>query len=221
MAYIYGDIPFFECLVRREYTRNLEDGQGEYLPAVAHAIQCKRGRSLMFQCIFTDKHAGCAFLLPIEALCWKPCARPFDLTYVQPWDAFSDTFTVVEASFVARGAVQVLPARQRAQYRFTLDWSGSDLADHFEQHKHLHICFLESGLIGAFPNNRLIWEDPAFWTATKEMPDFKSLAGEYRAEGNQRLMRVPPVKPIEQPVLVGTADEAKGQPSPGMLQAAE
>jgi len=189
MAYIYGDVPFFECLVRREYTRNLEDGHGDYLPAVAHAVQCKRGRSLQFQVIFTGQHAGAAFLLPIEALCWKPCARPYDLTYVQPWDCFSETFTVHEASFVARGGVSVLPMGQRAQYRFTIDWAGSDLADDFEQHKHLHVCFLETGLIGAFPNNRLLWDDPAFWTTTRDKPDFVSLAGEFRAEGNQGMFR--------------------------------
>lgn len=189
MALIYGDIPFFECLVRREYTRNLDDGHGEYLPAVAHAVQCKRGRSLLFQTIFTDKHAGAAFLLPIEALCWKPVEKPDDLTYIQPWDCFSDYFTVHEASFVARGAVSVLPDGRKGQYRFTIDWGGSDLADHFEQHKHLHVCFLEDGLIGAFPNNRLLWSDPAFWTVTTEKPDFRSLSGEFRAEGNQDLFR--------------------------------
>lgn len=188
MAYIYGDVPFFECLVRREYTRNLSDGHGEFLPAVAHAVQCKRGRSLSFQVIFTSGiHAGAAFLLPIEALCWRPCAAPANMTYVQPWDCFSETFTVVESSFVARGAVNVLPGRVRGQYRFTIDWAGSDLADHPEQHKHLHVVYLESGLIGAFPNNRLLWDDPAFWVTTTERPDFQSLGGEYRSEGNREM----------------------------------
>lgn len=192
MAYIYGDVPFFECLVRREYTRGLSDGFGEFLPAVAHAVQCKRGRSLQFQTIFTDAHAGAAFLVPIEALCWKPTEQPKDMTLIQPWDCFSCDFTVHESQFVARGAVHILPNRTKAQYRFTIDWTGSDLADHFEQHKHLHVCFLENGLIGAFPNNRILWDDPAFWTVTNERPDFKSLAGEFRAEGHQSLMRQAP-----------------------------
>lgn len=191
MPHIYGDVPFFECLVRREYTRGMRDGQGDFLPAVAHAVQCKRGRSLMFQCIFTERFAGAAFLLPIEALVWKPCERPADMTYVQPWDCFSDTFTVHEASFVARGAVSVLPGRVSGQYRFTLDWAGSDLADHFEQHKHLHVVFVDGGLIGAFPNNRLLWHDPAFWQTGDEVPDFTSLGGEFRSEGNQRMLAQP------------------------------
>lgn len=191
MAYIYGDVPFFECLVRREYTRGLEDGHGEFLPAVAHAVQCKRGRSLQFQCIFTEQHAGASFLMPIQAVVWKSCP-PADMSTVQPWDCFSSDFTVHESSFVARGAVHILPDRVAAQYRFTIDWTGSDLADHFEQHKHLHVCFLDGGLIGAVPNNRLLWDDPAFWTVTTERPDFKSLGGEYRAEGHQSLMRAIP-----------------------------
>lgn len=202
MAFIYGSIPFFECLVRREYTRDHEDGHGQYLKAVAHAVRCVRGHSLWFQTILTDQFAGAAFMVPIEAIVWKPCERPEALTYVQPWDVFSSTFGVCEAEFVARGAVHVLPDRVKAQYRFTIDFTGSDLADHVEQHKHLHVCFLENGLIGAFPNNRILWDDPAFWTATTERPDFKSLGGEYRAEGHQSLMRA---VPADNPSLNGSA----------------
>lgn len=192
MAFIYSDIPFFECKVRREYTRNLEDGHGDFLPAVAHAVRCIRGHSLWFQTILTEQFAGAAFMLPIEALVWRACDKPKDMTYVQPWDVFSSTFGVCEASFVARGATHILPERRRAQYRFTIDFTGSDLADHVEQHKHLHVMFLDGGLIGAFPNNRILWDDPAFWKVTTDRPDFKSLGGEYRAEGHQDLMRLRP-----------------------------
>ena len=203
MAFIYGSIPFFECMVRREYTRNHEDGHGQYLKAVAHAVRCVRGHSLWFQTILTDQFAGAAFMVPIEALVWKPCEKPDeDMTYIQPWDVFSSTFGVCEVEFVARGAVHILPARMKAQYRFTIDFSGSDLADHVEQHKHLHVCFIENGLVGAFPNNRILWDDPAFWTATTERPDFKSLGGEYRAEGHQALMRS---VPADNPNLNGSA----------------
>ena len=49
------------------------------------------------------------------------------------------------------------------------------------------------GLIGAFPNNRVLMPDPAFWPMmdiAAHRPDFASLSGEYRAEGNQHLFRV-------------------------------
>jgi hypothetical protein len=192
MAYIYGDIPFFECLVRREYTRNMEDGYGEFLPVVVHSVRCIRGSSLWFQTILTKQWAGCAFMVPIQALCWKECAPPSSMDFVQPWDCFSSHFTVVESQFVHRGSIQVFdsgrpPNRVSGQFRFTIDWTGSDLADFPDQHKHLHFCQLETGQFCAVPNNRILWEDPAFWKLTDEMPAFKSLGGEWRAEGNQHL----------------------------------
>lgn len=188
VAYIYGSIPFFECLVRAEYTRNLRDRHGELYPAVAHAVRCVRGHSLWFQCLFTAKHGGAAFMLPIEALCWKPCVS-VPTAQIQPWDVFSSDFGVSQDTFTHRGAVEVLPDRTAGQYRFTIDFAGTDLAEHPEQHKALHVVFLASGLIGAYPNNRLLWSDPAFWETLQERPDFESLAGEFRAEGNQELFR--------------------------------
>lgn len=185
MFSVFGSIPFFECLVRREYTRNRVDMVGEFLPAVAHAVRSVRGHSLWFQCVFTQQWAGAGFLVPIEAICWKPCERPADMVYVQPWDCFSSEFGVCEVEFVRRSGVLALPDRIKGQYRFTIDWAGSDLAEHPEQHKSAHVVFLENGLIGAFPNNRLLWCDPAFWSVTEEKPDFISLAGEFRAEGHQ------------------------------------
>lgn len=183
MSYIYGSIPFFECLVRAEYTRDRRDRHGEYYPAVAHAVRCVRGHSLWFQCIFTEKHAGASFMLPIEALVWKPCT-PANTDIVQPWDVFSSDFGVSQDTFTNRGAVDVAFAvKMRGIYRFTIDFAGSDLAEHPDQHKALHVVFLEDGLIGAYPNNRILWHDPAFWTTTTERPDFLSLSGEFRAEG--------------------------------------
>lgn len=189
MAYVFGNIPFFEVHVRAEYTRNLLSGHGEYIKGWAHAIRCVRGHSLMFQVVFEQPHGGAAFLLPIEALTWKTCPAPPDLTYVQPWDCFSSDFGVCEMDLMKRSAVHVLPERIKGQYRFTVDFVGSDLAEHFEQHKALHVVALDGGLIGAFPNNRLLWDDPAFWQVDTERPPFESLAGEFRAEGNQDLFR--------------------------------
>jgi len=189
MPYVLGNIPFQDVYVRREYTKNLEDHHGEFIKGYAHAIRCVRGHSLMFQVNFEDPFGGAAFLVPIEALCWKPCPKPDAMTYVQPWDVFSSDFGVIDLDFCKRGSVAILPDKIQGQYRFTIDFVGSDLAEHFEQHKSLHVCFLENGLVGAFPNNRILWSDPAFWTTTDERPDFKSLAGEYRAEGNQHLFK--------------------------------
>lgn len=208
--YIYGSIPFFECLARAEYTRNRKDRHGEFYPAVAHAVRCVRGHSLWFQVIFTERHAGAAFMLPIEALVSKPCP-PAPTAAVQPWDVFSSDFGVSADTFTARGALEVLPARTLAQYRFTIDFAGSDLAEHPEQHKALHVVFREDGVIGAYPNNRLLWSDPAFWTTTTERPDFESLAGEFRAEGNQELF----ARAAAPEVAIGETVEATTSARPG------
>lgn len=189
MAYVFGNVPFFDCLARTEYTRGLASGHGEFIKGYAHAVRCVRGSSLMFQVAFEKPHGGASFLLPIEALAWKECALPADMTYVQPWDCYSSDFGVCEMDMMKRGAAMVLPDRIEAQYRFTIDFVGNDLAEHFEQHKALHICHLANGLIGAFPNNRLLWSDPAFWEVSAEKPPFTSLGGEYRAEGNQHIFK--------------------------------
>lgn len=181
MSYIYGSIPFFECLVRAEYTRNRQDRHGEFYPAIAHAVRCVRGSSLWFQCVLTRQHGGAAFLLPIEALVWKECV-PAETKAVQPWDVSSSQFGVSQDTFTHRGTVTILPRRISGEYRFTLDFAGTDLAECPEQHKALHVVFLSDGLIGAYPNNRLLWHDPAFWEVTRERPDFEALAGEFRSE---------------------------------------
>lgn len=188
MSFILASIPYFECLIRAEYTRDRKDRHGTFYPAIAHAVRCVRGHSLWFQCILTDQFAGAAFLLPIEALVTKPCAMPESTAVVQPWDVSSSDFGVSQDTFTHRGAVTVLPWKTTGQYRFTLDFAGSDLAEHPEQHKALHVVALDNGLIGAYPNNRLLWHDPAFWTTTQERPDFLSLSGEFRAEGNGKML---------------------------------
>lgn len=196
MAFVMGAIPYFRCYVRREFTRNLQDGHGDFIPAVAYGIRCVRGHSPWLQTMLMEPEGdrpnttgGAAFMVPIEAIVHQPCPMPQDMTYVCPWDIFSSTFGVVELDFTARGAVYVLPEKRPGQYLFTVDFTGSDLADDPGQHKSLHFCKIEGGLIGAFPNNRLLWRDDAFWKVLDQKPDFLSLEHEFRAEGQQHVVR--------------------------------
>lgn len=189
MSTIFGPIPYFRCLARREYTRDLEDRHGEWLACLAIGVRCIRGHSLWFQVVFTGEDekgnptptGGAMYMLPIQALAWKPCKAP-DQAYIQPWDVFSWEFGVCELPLLARGRCEVLPDRRTGRYRFTIDFAGTDLAEDPEQHKHLHVVFLDQGQIGAFPNNRLLMQDPAFWEVTQERPDFVSLGQEFRGE---------------------------------------
>ncbi len=194
MPYVVGSIPYFRCFVRREYTQDMQEGHGEFIPAVAYGVRCIRGHSLWFQVMLREPDSGAnstggaSFFLPIEALVHAPCPPAEHMNHVQPWDVFSSNFGVCELDFIARGAANILPDRKPAQYRFSIDFTGSDLADDPDQHKCLHVCFLEGGLIGAFPNNRVLWSDPAFWETMTEKPSFKSLSREFRAEGNQHIV---------------------------------
>jgi hypothetical protein len=59
--YIIGSFDrFFHGYIRKEYTRNLEDGHGYYLPCVIHGLRVVQGQSLQFQCVLTGYGAGAA-----------------------------------------------------------------------------------------------------------------------------------------------------------------
>lgn len=184
MAYVFAPVPYFACKVRREFTVNLKKHHGDYLDAVAVGVRMQRGLSLYFQTWLMDGYgAGAMFLLPIQALVMRECAVLGNAA-VQPWDVFSPDFTVARLDLFHRSRMYQLPERKPGRYMMTFDFTGNELADDLEQHKHLHLCALDEGQIIAVPNNRLLVEDPAFIVGgvTKERPDFVSLATEFYAE---------------------------------------
>jgi len=189
--YIIGSCrPWKYGYIRREYTRSREDGHGEYLVCAIHGLRVIEGESLWFQCMIMEgKGAGAGFMAPIEAFCHRipdePRAKgePVDMNMIQPWDTFSSSFGVHEFEFHRHMRALILPARMDATYWFTIDFAESSLAENADQHKHLHLFELADGNIGAFPNNRVLWNDPAFCKPTEERPDFTSLWGEFRSEG--------------------------------------
>ena len=191
MSFIIGSCEkWFPGFIRREYTRNLQDGYGDYYACFIHGLRVIQGRSLYFQCVMSDEAvAGAGFLAPIEAFCWKIPEAPrtkgvlVDYTYVQPYDCFSNTFSVHEFVFHKRMKALILPDRMPARYLFSIDYSDSALAEFAEQHKHHHLFELENGQIGAFPNNKVLWLEPAMWEQPlTEKPDFLALSKEYMAE---------------------------------------
>lgn len=183
MGFLLENIPRFDCLVRREYTRDLQDGHGEYLKASAEAILSVRSDSFWFQVILHEPYAGAAFLLPIEALVTKPC-KPVPTRELSPWDSFSSTIGICELRSARRGAVRLLRENMLGEYRFSVASTGSDLADMPSQRKILHVVFREDGIIGVWPNNRLVFIDRALYGDFTERPDFLTLTQEFRAEGH-------------------------------------
>jgi hypothetical protein len=53
MAYLISNIPYFKCWVRREFTHMHQKYHGEYLHAMAIAVNSMPDRSLSFQLVFT------------------------------------------------------------------------------------------------------------------------------------------------------------------------
>lgn len=191
MPHIIGDIPIIvPCLVRKEFTQNFQSGSGEFIPAHIVGIRCQEGLSLQFQVRFEDaQHGGAMFCLPIQALCWKECARP-PVELIQPWDTFSSTFGVHSFALLRNTKALLLNVRKcdgyaeriESRYLFTVDFERSALADCFEQHKQLHFLQVSGGWFSAVPNNRVLMHDSAFSVVPDELPRFKSLAHEFRAE---------------------------------------
>lgn len=188
MATILGSIPYIDCLVRKEYTQDLQAGAGEYIEAKAIGVLCIRGDSLQFQVVMKEPYAGCAFLLPIEALVTRPCPPAPSTKIVQPWDCFSSEFGVCELATVRRGAVKLLKDGVLGEYRFSIAFTGSDLADDPAQRKLLHVVLREDGLVGAYPNNRMVFLDRALFgdLEPETRLEFTTLSREFRAEGLSR-----------------------------------
>ena len=80
MAYLISNIPHFKCWVRKEFTANHQKYHGEFLHAIAIAVNTIPDRSLSFQVIFTgcevdneegleNIHGGAMWArMPIQAL---------------------------------------------------------------------------------------------------------------------------------------------------------
>lgn len=199
MAYLMASIPYFKCMVRSEYLRDLEgEIEGKpFIPATAVAVISRRADSLHFQVMLHEPYGGCGFVLPIEALATKPCRRAHTKV-VQPWDSFSAEIGVVEIEALRRAPVKLLTHDWIGTYLFTIASSGSDLADDPAQRKLLHVCALENGVIGAWPNNRLVFVDRALFGDLTAKPAFRTLTKEFRAEGVAHSPQE--VRRMEQPI---------------------
>ena len=57
MSYLISNIPHFKCWVRKEFTVNHQRYHGEFLHAIAIAVNTIPDRSLSFQVVFTGCEA--------------------------------------------------------------------------------------------------------------------------------------------------------------------
>ena len=112
MPHLISNIPFFRCWVRKEFTHNHQAYHGEYLHALAIAVNCMPDRCLSFQVVFTGEenncedwdegniHGGAMWArMPIQALVADIPSEeypvPMEDHLAQPWDCESRDHSVI------------------------------------------------------------------------------------------------------------------------------
>ena len=206
MSYLISNIPHFKCWVRREFTCNHERYHGEYLHALAIAVNTIPDRALTFQVVFTgcerhfedrdeNLHGGAMWArMPIEALVadididgWP---ERMEDHLCQPWDCESFNHSVVVLDRVSSSPwiAKVNHEFYEARYMFTVDYTENAIADSPDQHKQSHVLYLTDGPwegnVVALPNNRVRATSPALWDTGEGAPDFKPSQYLHSAEGH-------------------------------------
>ncbi len=192
--------------MRREFTCNHERYHGEYLHALAIAVNTIPDRSLTFQVVFTgcerhledsdeNLHGGAMWArMPIEALVadididgWP---ERMEDHLCQPWDCESFNHSVVVLDRVSSSPwiAKVNHEFYEARYMFTVDYTENAIADSPDQHKQSHVLYLTEGPwegnVVALPNNRVRATSPALWDTGEGAPDFKPSQYLHSAEGH-------------------------------------
>jgi len=207
MAYLMSNIPHFKVWVRREFTCNHMEYQGEYLHGLAIAVNTVPDRCLSFQIVFTgcesdiddtpNIHGGAMWArMPITALIADEAFLSMDTmpklmeTHLcQPWDCSSHHHSIIRMERVSSSPwlCKIDNNFHKGQYLFTVDYTESDIADDPAQHKQSHVIKLLdagewTGNIVALPNNRVRATSPALWETGEGAPDFRPSQYEHAAE---------------------------------------
>tara|TARA_R110000782_G_scaffold115441_3_gene205497 strand:- start:1268 stop:1939 length:672 start_codon:yes stop_codon:yes gene_type:complete len=205
MPYLISNVPSFKCWVRKEFTCNHEDYHGEFIHAMAFAVNTIPDRSLSFQVVFTgcendfdggdNVHGGAMWArMPIEALVadipldeWP---ERMEDHLCQPWDCESRDHSIVVMDRVSSSPwlAKIDGGFFDARYMFTVDYTNNEIADSPDQHKQSHVLYLTEGPwegnIVALPNNRVRATSPALWRTGEGAPDFKPSQYVHSAEGH-------------------------------------
>ena len=211
MSYLVSNIPHFNCWVRKEFTHNHEKYRGEFIHAIAFAVTTIPDRSLSFQVVFTgcesdddekeqNIHGGAMWArLPIAALVgdspYEEWPERMETHLVQAWDCSSHYHSVVKFDRVSSSPwlCKINHEFHIGKYMFTIDYTGSEIADDPAQHKQSHVIQLTdagkwTGNIVALPNNRVRATSPAMWETGEGAPDFKPSQWILTAESDESFM---------------------------------
>jgi|TARA_R100000426_G_scaffold80130_1_gene57893 hypothetical protein len=183
------------------------DYHGEFLHAVAFAVNTIPDRSLSFQVVFTgceeleetgeNVHGGAMWArMPIEALVadipLQEWPEPMLDHLCQPWDCESRDHSVVIMDRVSSSPwiCKIDGEFYTGKYMFTVDYTGNDIADDPAQHKQSHVIYLTdagewTGNFVALPNNRVRATSPALWRTGEGAPNFAPSQWVHSAEGHE------------------------------------
>ena len=206
MSYLISNIPHFKCWVRKEFTANHEKYHGEYLSALAIAVNTIPDRSLSFQVVFTgceteddnsNIHGGAMWArMPIQALVAdipvEEWALPMEDHLAQPWDCEARDHSVIVMDRVSSSPwlCKIDNNFYTGKYLFTVDYTNNSIADCPAQHKQSHVLYITEdcewkGNIVALPNNRVRATSPALWVTGEGPPDFAPSQHIHSAEGHE------------------------------------
>ena len=206
MSYLISNIPHFKCWVRKEFTVNHQRYHGEFLHAIAIAVNTIPDRSLSFQVVFTgceaeddeaNIHGGAMWArMPIQALVADiPVAEwalPMEDHLAQPWDCEARNHSVIVMDRVSSSPwiCKINNEFYQGKYLFTVDYTNNSIADCPAQHKQSHVVYITEecewkGNIVALPNNRVRATSPALWVTGEGPPDFAPSQHIHSAEGHE------------------------------------
>tara|TARA_R100000353_G_scaffold176118_1_gene149254 strand:+ start:813 stop:1487 length:675 start_codon:yes stop_codon:yes gene_type:complete len=193
MAYLISNIPYEKVWIRKDFTNNHGDYEGEFLHGLIIAVTTMPDRCLSFQVMFTgcetdgtdepNKTGGAMWArMPITGLVYDmpldsaPEKMPTHLA--QPWDCPSHHHSIVQLARCKPSPwlCKIDGEFHTGRYLFTVDYSESEIADCPAQHKQSHVLALTDGKwkgnIVALPNNRVRVTSPALWETGSSAPDW-------------------------------------------------
>lgn len=168
------NIPAIQCLVRKEFLHDQQEGHGQFVPCWIFAVRSVKGLALQFYALL---ETGAMFTgLPLNAFCTSVTAPKLELGVSQLWDNLSNDIDVVELSFIKGMDCCVFLKNQEktgGEYLFTIDYSHQDpnitnvgLSHTPNEWKGLHVIETYDGNFVAYPPNRIFFKD-----ASLTLPD--------------------------------------------------
>jgi hypothetical protein len=180
MAYLNHPLPPWSAYIRNEFLYNHWKGWGEYTLCDIHSVTSIENKVPLFEAFLEN---GVNWTRrPLHAFCWRVDAEKPTIDQVYMWNCFSPYIDVQIRPRLNGLRADLLTGKTTSggEYLFTLDWSWENSAilnTNFSttpEHKCAHIFKMDNGNFYAYPNNRIIWRDPAFtFNRIKQNPGYQ------------------------------------------------